>query len=547
MHPQIPLLRSNLQELWCAAKTTPHDLKEPLPVVASYFTNNIYDSRSGYGRFWKWIYSIAAYLQYEDLEKESLKRAMQATQEIYLQTLDEAHKSSAAYLEMFQSRANGEEIDTKAYVKAQQHIVEWNLSTRPFIRLLQKNSDIEDRITHVALRALFLDNLYTDLNFFTSTPKYQPTLDSYRILALENSRIPSLTIPLQALLNSLEPNPPQEDSGKIKTWIADLNASRLPLRLFKHAIDAIISAYGDKQVNSSCVELHKQFHKLGLNIYEQDDPKSVALLPGTEILFDRTKCTILESLDAPGAKRDFQSYTLVDQPEKILVVGKNKMTLAMKPFLKVHRIIINTMPDIPRIFSKNGLYCIVDGLIPLQSYKWTASDGKMNEADKTKASRLGVFLNDCAHYNHKMPQGLMTNAWFYCRESYVVSLDIPDQMHSNFDELEDFALQCSQGNRSILKHMLEMGGMSDKNNAAFYQDVVETVLLNKPKDLEAIKSKHSIHRDSAQIRAKAMQQTLRSHLKKYPEKGQQLFVMYKTSGSIGNLSAFEQVLAATQL
>ena len=150
-----PLLRQNLQEIWSAVNATSPSNEKPLPLVANYAGTRLYDARGGFGRLWSWFYSIIGIFGGSEIKNEKLRRAVVHTHNVFQSQLEDLQPVVQDYQEHLQNLSKGFDFKESDFGDSKRKIIEWNLSTRQFVKLMQKQTDpTTQQITHVGLRTL---------------------------------------------------------------------------------------------------------------------------------------------------------------------------------------------------------------------------------------------------------------------------------------------------------------------------------------------------------------------------------------------------------
>src|SRR5262249_34317397 len=140
--------------------------KAPLPLVANLSGTRLYDDRCGWGRLWRWFYSLSAWLIGNSVHESRLKRAIGLTHQLYhthLQQLEPELKKYRQYLVRMGNEIPLKEVD---YALARRRITQWNEAVGPFLQRWRSSS---------ALRAFFC----------LQTSSQQQFQDYYRIIQLE--------------------------------------------------------------------------------------------------------------------------------------------------------------------------------------------------------------------------------------------------------------------------------------------------------------------------------------------------------------------------
>lgn len=481
------LLSQNLQELWNAVETTAPDENQPLPLIANLSGTRVYDKRIGYGRLWSWFYSFVGLFCGDKIKNQKLKQAVIKTHELFQAGIDNLGTAVDRFHDNLCLLSEGCEINENHYNRDKKRITQWNLATKPFVKLVKKYTDTNTKkINHIGLRTLLEDTAdidSTDAFYNEATQE----LNSYqKIIDLEQQ---SQRIPFEALkkiteeweVNKKKVKKPLNDTDKekIKQWIEALNTTNPPEKILRKGIDAIFQqldwSFAKKIELHVFLENPKDIKNVSCKIYEKPDPKitqkASLLLPGTEVNFAGTKYVIGRNLRIGAAKNRIYAFSLENESRHILLMGNNPLTLPIQIYK------CGLLPRTPhytailRQTSPDGLYALLRNHDLVQGYEWKLNGREIAPSDIPRADAIAAFLKDCLHYC-RTHIGLKQKLWFFTDKNQLATLDPLELGRFDFNALEDFAIHCAGGNEIVRRYLFTKSNIIKDDIARFYKKVI---------------------------------------------------------------------------
>lgn len=582
MNPALPILRQNLQEIWSAVGATEHDEAKRIPLVPNYSGTHVYDARAGYGRLWRWFFTIACFLFGNGCKNERLIKAIEAIHTMFQTQAEQLQETARKYKTALQNIGEGRDIDEASYLSIKKEIIEWNESTKPFVKLMQKHTDPRTKeITHIALKNLF--HIYlepnTELAFTSSNAKR--LILCQKIIDFENYYAPfnhKLLRPLLQLTDKIfvrqEGRKLNEAEGKIADdWIKSLNETTPSLIAFRRGVESLTQLFqsidrpqthGRSMMAIPSTALHTLLETKRCKIYQQTEEKLVerigSFTTGSVINFDNRQYTIDMCLQSTDFKKNIFFYTLKNRPNQILLAGKNKLLLPMFHYFDLLQKQNTGAPSAFQDTSSCGSYTILHGYIPVQGYEWQSPPSGVSDKDLTKARSIAKYIEKCIKEN-KTPKDLLEKPWFFTVDGELAYLDTIGDEVLNFNALEDFAFRCSAGNEAVRKFLLHTSGLFKHVLADYYRIIVKSAVDGTELDLTTELRIHSRSDPRIIQRATELKEELSKHIdictRGYLNEdtnttqaiarkkgGAYVHWLYMKSETIGNIIPFEWTILA---
>ena len=226
-------IQANLQEIYTAV----HDEKsEELPLVANLWGDRVYHSSAGWGRVWKWFYAIVGIFFGDSLQQNRLKQAMEKTHQLFQDQL----KIIETYIKQYQSYLKevieGYYVNEAEVAESRWAITDWNDSTRPFLKLAQKNENKKlSKLFQTVSGDVESVKPFNTGDLGSQAWNYQKIIDFEGVL---NGPLPLKVLGMAATKKELN----KEDAKQLGKWIKKINeaGSEIEVRKFHQVMKAVV-------------------------------------------------------------------------------------------------------------------------------------------------------------------------------------------------------------------------------------------------------------------------------------------------------------------
>ncbi len=494
-------LRTNLQELYSACNSKGALVPHP-------FSRKVYDSGYGWGRIWKWFYSVLEHLFCKDFKTERLQKTMEKTQAVFSSRFAEVQESLHCYQEYLKDRISDEKIDEKEIHPYRKRITLWNRSTTPFLSLSKdKTSTLFEKYYPDDAKPFNTENLTESLQL----AQHLINLEGYL-----HSPLPLNLLGKLARAEALT----KTDKKQLKKWIKTLNTKKeIPQKAFHTALVSLVQTIGSDATISN---LEMGLTDLNLKLFLQPEPSHInwreTLQPG-EVLSCGGKEYILDEPLLVKEEDDGLDHTLLftikDQPEKVIAIGINPSFMRLKEQMSQKYQWGVEMPAIYAI-EENGKFAVMERMqTPLSERTWTASAYLFPFEEKKILDPLVNMIKWWFKQSLTPLDFSLKHLMFDNKGSLKYThLLMPELL--NFSFLEDLIVELANGNLTVYLYLMKESTLRDHLVIDFYHRMVTNAVDNKPAnaknlaacrkitDPEVIKRGKSLYKQSQEMRKQVL-------------------------------------------
>lgn len=304
-------------------------------------------------------------------------------------------------------------------------------------------------------------------------------------------------IPIAALANCSLSLEPEKNKGpefhEIKEWMTQLNQckNKFSLSELEEVLKEIVFIINQvKKEPMELKQLEKKLHQLNCEIFEQSDSDYLfernGLKEGSKITYQGETLTLGKQLSPHKFIDHRVVFAIQEHPEWVVKFGENRVKLSMeqsridwesKHQLEAFNFISFKQPHVKMIgIDQEGGFAILERLeLPLSQYQWQSTyGGNLIKAEEEIVNQMGRWLNELCTKNVTCQQ-LNLDQWMLDSKGKIKSiacLQLSTGSGINYNELEQFCIQFSQGNPVIRKALIEASGLSTHCIATYYRERV---------------------------------------------------------------------------
>lgn len=511
--PNLSLLSDNFQEIYIAVHAEETDSASLVPNV---FGSRVYYSGAGWGRFWKFFFSSWTSCFGGDLETTKLHQALHKTAKVFAKEKAAIKEVFASYEASLTSQLTGGEHNQGDYLLARYKIHQWNQSTLPFIKLVDKKNN--EKLTAL-FNSVFPQDLEKGKKFPFShrsatktTGKYQALLDLEQIL---ESPLPYLILRKLSVGEALA----EKEETQLLTFIALLNkkAEDLPLKKLHQALVLLIDHIRAHTFNTKIPTLYAVAIPLiqkKCALFQLADAKHAAwrasLRPGAKVTCNAKEYLLGERIGEEKVVDKRHVYRIQGDEDRVLLIGNNRMIIGIQAEVTKK---YGWGCHSPEWFDVDvdGISAVVEYLpYGLMDQQWTSLKS-ISSKDKRNSQRL---VNQIQWFlEHKRtPLNFTTNNIKYNKKGILKCTKIPIQSPSlDFFQLERVISEYSQGNKIVCEYILKESGIYSHRIARFYRDVAKKAIAGDEMRAEnlAAESHHQIIQHTIIERAQLLQNEIK--------------------------------------
>lgn len=482
-------LQGNLQEIFHAAKMS---ASHQIHLVANPFGTRLYYSSQGWGRMWRWFYMVAeTFFNQRGLRTTKVKKAILYTYALFQKNLQHIQENSSRYQNYLIKTAQGYSTNENELFLVRKNITLWNQATRPFVKAaINEQRGIIEKLFQFCQKKPAEQNAPV-----FAYPQFDMLKQCQKIINLEG--ILNGPLPLE-IFEKISKNKRLSDSDfkDLDKWIKKLNQSSCSISIVHQAIQAIIAIINSQNQENSdqadLIRLESMLDKRGCTLFQQDDAKFIqwrnTLKKGSKLFLDGKEITLSDQLGRKILGNDrFLSFSIVEMPDFVVLTGNNEAILGLKKSRHHPENGYGVEPiQISEIFDR-GRWTLVERLKPLNSYAWSSTNILSNQDQffsKPLVHLIKWLIQQKQTPDFFNPKYLMINP-----KQQLKSLRPTAKKEFDFNALEDFAFQCSSGNLTIFRHLMEASGLYSHLSTKFYHEVITNALKgdgSPPEDLAGI-------------------------------------------------------------
>lgn len=472
----LPSLSSNLQHLSQTSK------KQEL--VPSLWGNYVYSNclRATWNAKWiEWFWEKGTLCP-------KIDQIIQTISEEFHKTLTELEKSIQIYEEYLKDCKN----DTPKEFDLQEHkkfINGWTQWIHPVLKYFKQESDSEMNVQSFVAKK----NLEKSFDLNIKVKKLQKIIDLERET---NTQVPVFELYRLFYMQLKEGD---STSQTLQAWIHQCS-QRANVRLLHKGL---LSIFGPKDT----IDVEWLLTRFDINLWKGTDDKYLMwkenLLKKDLKALQKIPFAIDQPLGMSPKLNDFHiTFSIQDDPKKLVVVCVNPAmtTIEEKEYIEVSP---NFLPRIELIStSSNGKYKIMERYgRPVTQFQWISSE-KFSSEEEELAKKIASLIK--ALYEGDYFLELLSPTYLLYDPSqglktYKVFIPIPLQI----EHLENFAFECSQGNRFVFNYFMESSGARNHSIAAFFREVMEDYFGDKPLGINELATRKNIDKEY-QIKAQQL-------------------------------------------
>lgn len=412
----MQILGSNLQEIYTAIYSqwliNPTDKeKDPLKLVASVFTNRIYDPVSPWGRIWRLFYLFTT----NSYKEKRLKEALEKTYAIYQEQLPKIEENIQQYKKyLAQSVSEEGSQNSNTVDEARASIRKWNQATLPFLKLTEQYAK------EIAI-IFSKDNI--ELPVLKYCIRYQHIIDLEGLIGGQ--------LPLKSLAHAChsEENLKEDDKKPLRRLVTKIHHHRefspkgqIQI-VFRDGLQSLLNEfYPDIPPNDfagrltslevalqmiGCNHNSKECKKFQCHPYLKTDENHLkwraSLRPG-----DKLSCNskIIELGEQLGAKPNDQKdnvlvFDVKNLADRVVLIGKNRIILEYMKHQSENPYLIEIV-QIHEV-DESGRIALAEKLpFPLSDLPWESS-GTMMEVEIKSSSSFVTLLKRIVDFPSQMP------------------------------------------------------------------------------------------------------------------------------------------------
>lgn len=465
MHANTVLLSRNLQEIY---SVLPQCKEGCIPLVSNFWGTHVYNATCGWGRLWTLFYDI--FFRFAHLKDNNLKKSLVNTYKIFLRVIPSIESDIKVYQKLLSNyMVTG--TQEGAYPLAKERISYWSHRILPFL-----HKSTTTNYAHIIQGLLIHFEASTYKNITALLTRYS------HISNLEDAMHGCVPPELLQWIYPRSSTTDMEDRN-LQEWLQKVNSHGTAVNtnifhealksLHNHAVDFLKPKKGDALPSLGSIEWKLQ--TFGCEQFKQGDKAHInwrdGLRPG-DAVYCNGKAYILEKrLSNHSISEDYiHTYTLKNNPDKVIKIGNNKSILLMIKKIPVYQL--------GEISTSSFSEVDADGTCALMPLYQSAINNKEISGAIVLAIKDMLAQDYC-------PQG-------FCAK-YLVNdfgtLRYLGHLHRapfDYNLLEQFIYDVSGGDRVLFKNIMEVSGLFKHRTARFYQAIVKKGLLNPPVDIKLI-------------------------------------------------------------
>lgn len=482
------LIRDNFREIYSIQK---HEGPSEKAIVASLWNSRLYNSNSGFGKFWKVVYLILG----NKIAEKRLSMALSKTQFVFNEQLKGIQTIVDQYHTYINQKSNGGEIDEKKYLSCRWHLTSWYNATNPFLSLVhQQKLSSQTQTFFQEHLTLSKDNHPP----FACEALFKRVSHLQRILDLEGLYQGPLPYAIfQKLATGKELT--RAEKSEITKWIQFINkqGDKITIHFFHRFLKSLVDEF--QEAGSSLARLEMGLVDRECKLFLQRDLEHLQwrnqLKPGDTIECNGKTLILGERI---GVKQEgFDQtvhFSIQDDPKKIVSIGVNESILGLKKILSEEQGFAVKMAEYVEV-DATGKCALVEKLSDsLDQFPWTSQKDLVSDEDEDLLAPLAGlirwFVKEKLSPHHLSPHHLMFDPNGVLKSLKLVLKTTAEDFDFNY--LEEFIRKCSAGNSRIFQHLMEASGLREHPYAKFYELVVKNALQASPTSIQQIANSREI-------------------------------------------------------
>lgn len=466
------LLKDNFREIY-------HSIKFPsehsVPLVANFSNTRLYDSRYGWGRLWRWFYRITEWIGGHQWHLEKLQKTIIYTHRLFHLEISKVQKALKQYLEYIEKCGRGYLVEETDYFASRSLITNWNRSTKPFLKLIQKK-DVGDQF----LGALKLDSTLLAFDF----PSSDTVQGVQKIIDLEGLIGGSLPLLIfKKLIREIPLN--TIDQKELDHWITKIDKEAFEPRAVHKALKAISLLYTKKNNEKSdaqkaLVNLELFLEDRGCKVFQKNDLKHLkwrqGLESGQKILFNDSEMTLGKELFSKLSDNDqTRVYALEGQIDRVALIAHNCIALKLCDQRMRRENNIGIQPALFIDISSDGRIALRERLKPLNTFQWQSTEECIQIEDEAVFNALTSLIQMLIKQDIT-PDNFSSASLMLNEKQQLKSIKPLAISPFDFNAIEDFIVECAAGNRLIYQELMVKSGLCKHAIANFYREIVSSTL-----------------------------------------------------------------------
>lgn len=549
------VLKDNLQELYYAS----HAPEAKIALIANWSgkRKRIYYAKRGWGRLWRFFYSITELVTGKDRRLEKLKTAVISTQILFQQQIAILQQALNLYQAYLQKASNEYPVKERDFFAAREIIRKWDPSTAPFVKMIEKL--LNPRLEKI-LKYCFGDLTTEQYAALFPSPPKDILRACKRVIDLEGvSRGPLPLAVFKKVFRGKVLN--KIDDKVLSRWIKEIDRHPNSTQYVHRGIAAIAFLNTKKIAEETVSRLNPALLEVvledkGCKAFEQVDSRHLQwrakFKEGSKILFKNTEIVLGKEIYPSSAEVDrTRVFFITDRPQQVVLMANNQAILGIRMLRQRTENDFGIEPAQLLDVSEDGLMALMERLQPLNTKKFPGVGKNLSSEDvlvlKAVEELFKLFVN-----KEITPLDFSSSSLMFDQNFRLKSLKQMKKGPFDFNALEKFALQWAAGNGINFKLLMENSGMTTHPIAKFYYDSIQNGVQGNakaPEELEGffkIKDSKVIERSVALAReAQALhQQVLNKARELYPDRdpkelsklvGAAIVSSHKVSGAAGIL------------
>lgn len=491
------LLAANLIEISYAKKSS----------ELVVFGSRLYHGSYGFGRVIKWIQRIFPTF---GSKAADVKTVSEKTRDLFFRRLVKLGKANEYLKRGYKRLLVGKEINNSRFFRAKDMLLSFSSYFDPFMKDMRKerpstalsfligDSDEEEAEEMAAV----MKDLFQELHFYKKAfyleevTKTEIPLNLIQKMSLdirlnvrEEKKISKW---LDHLMKSAKKNIPSFEGGVENSYVQTRSMHRFLCKVVKF-INTNLS-FVDADFDAEVEALESNLVSYGYQIFDQNDYRHLAwrknLEEGEEIYWNGKTLVLGEILQNPDRNSNEPVvFSVEDEPGMEVVVYHNESWSYLKRFQES---ILHCGIEGKEIFglSAFGRLVIQERLYDsLEDIEWKSDDNTFDKADRATAKPIVQILRGLKDRPFTPIVGedsgsgvigrLLPEHFAFNADDKLVATDCLVPGHFSFDTLENFAIECAQGNFLVFSHIMQASGLGEIPSAKKYQKLFADALNDK--------------------------------------------------------------------
>lgn len=470
----LSTLGCNLQEIFSAVNETKTKKSELVPNI---FGTRIYQSSRGWGRVWKWFFNLLKNHFGKDLQQEKLIKAMKTTASIFKKRLPRIQEDAKTYRNYLENNSTEESPDESKLHKARRGIITWNRATAPFLDFT--NSGGNEKLTQIF-------KTYSSMTYLQDQPSLQKL---QRVIDLEgylHQPLPLKELGKLAKGKTLD----KKEEKCIKNWVEKLNkkTSVITIGILHRALEML---FDDPQ---ELLQLEIGLLDRHLKLFKERDPDHIQWREGLksgDILYCNGKEVQLGSQIGKKlyAEDNNVIYTIEGNCNEVVVIGINRAILRLKERIGKENGWGIRHANVLEI-DREGKFALVERLQdPLVEQEWKGTKNFIHSEDRDTALPIAKAIKWMIEQD-MTPKNFSAKHLMFNRDGVFKNAKICIPGEFDFIALEDVAIECARGNRTIYTYLMANSGLNTTRFYYFFESLAKRAVEGKKinvADIAAIK------------------------------------------------------------